>query len=640
VYVRPREDGRSVIEILDKTREEGKKIILIVDEAYRNYFTENSQKFIRDVIKPRLTFEVSATPLMTPSGEDLAEEKAGFVKVPFDNVVESGLIKRETHINKAIGNYTEFASSADEVVLHAALMKRDELAGLYGEQGINVKPLMLVQLPSERKNMLDIDISMRSEVEELLKQKGITYENKKLAVWLSDEKVNFEGIEQNDNGVEVLIFKEAVAVGWDCPRAQVLVMLRPIRSITFEIQTVGRILRMPEAKHYDEEALNQAFVYTNLQEIIINREAEGFEFFKHGKTAYLKDGIQNVSLPSVYLKRTDYGDLMQRFEDVLVEVLNEHCGITHETDYENNLAKAKKFIETDAAKLAKPILADVVLENIDIEKDITGGLDIQTIQMNVSPENLQRELDYLAQRWSMPYQARSYQKVKQSLYRWFKNFNWEYRYRDKQDLIHRIVTCSEKNQRFFSDMCDIAKKRYESVRAEEIAAKRKRTDFEFRLPPSDDFSDSYELVESIKKCPYDKCYLQKKRSEPERRFEQALEESGNVEWWYKNGVQLDRYFAVEYESENKRRAFYPDYIVRYTDGRIGIYDTKSRITTRDPETKAKAEALQRYISEVNSRLGLTVCGGIVNLRKDVLYLQNSKDYQYEDNNSKWQRWTE
>jgi type III restriction enzyme len=43
VYVRDREDGRSIIEVLDKTRDEGKQIVLIVDEAHRNYLTENSQ---------------------------------------------------------------------------------------------------------------------------------------------------------------------------------------------------------------------------------------------------------------------------------------------------------------------------------------------------------------------------------------------------------------------------------------------------------------------------------------------------------------------------------------------------------------------------------------------------------------------
>jgi type III restriction enzyme len=105
-------------------------------------------------------------------------------------------------------------------------------------------------------------------------------------------------------------------------------MLRPIRSVTFEIQTVGRILRMPEAKHYEQNILNQAFVYTNLPEIIINNNPEDLEFFKTQQTAFLKNGIENVRLPSVHFRRTDYGDLTQRFETVLVEVLNERFGIT------------------------------------------------------------------------------------------------------------------------------------------------------------------------------------------------------------------------------------------------------------------------------------------------------------------------
>ena len=57
---------------------------------------------------------------------------------------------------------------------------------------------------------------------------------------------------KNENEVEVMILKQAIALGWDCPRAQILVLFRDWKSITFSIQTVGRIMRMPEIKkgHY------------------------------------------------------------------------------------------------------------------------------------------------------------------------------------------------------------------------------------------------------------------------------------------------------------------------------------------------------------------------------------------------------
>jgi type III restriction enzyme len=60
-----------------------------------------------------------------------------------------------------------------------------------------------------------------------------------LAVYLSEDKTdNLDNIAKQNSFVEVLIFKQAIATGWDCPRAQILVMFREIKSITFEIQTV------------------------------------------------------------------------------------------------------------------------------------------------------------------------------------------------------------------------------------------------------------------------------------------------------------------------------------------------------------------------------------------------------------------
>jgi type III restriction enzyme len=67
-------------------------------------------------------------------------------------------------------------------------------------------------------------------------------------------------IDIKDSPVEVLIFKQAIATWRDCPRAKVLVMFREIKKVTFEIQTVWRILRMPERKHYSDETLNRAVV--------------------------------------------------------------------------------------------------------------------------------------------------------------------------------------------------------------------------------------------------------------------------------------------------------------------------------------------------------------------------------------------
>ncbi|HWZ65947.1 MAG TPA: DEAD/DEAH box helicase family protein [Patescibacteria group bacterium] len=635
-HVKDREDGRGIIEILDKTRAQNKQVVLIVDEAHRNYLTENSQRFIAEVIKPKLTIEVSATPLINVVAEDLISNKAGLVVVPFSDVVESGLIKQETSINQAIGKYTDLATSADELVVEAALAKRNELTKLYEESGLSVNPLILIQLPSDTEKMSALDKSVREEVEQQLSKHGITYENGKLAVWLSEDKRNLELIEKNTSEVEVLIFKEAVAVGWDCPRAQVLVMLRAIRSLTFEIQTVGRILRMPEAKHYDVPELNKAFVYTNIAGININNKPEDLDFFKN-KFAHRKEGTQDVALPSVYLHRQDYGDLTASFSSILVDCLNERFDIA-ETDMVNvAYDKADVGLELGADELKTPLLADVVVHNLDSVQDEIGSLNFEKIQAEVSDANIQREFDYLLKAWCLPYApARSFSKLKTAIYRWFGYIGYD---TGRWGEVQRIIACSKVNQTIFDEVIKTAKLKYEQVKPAEIANKKTTTHSIFSLPAVDLFGDNYELVAS-EKYPYEQCYLRKDRSEPERYFEHQLEGSDKVEWWYKNGEAQQQYFALSYKTKDeetnllKLANFYPDYIVQYKDGSVGIYDTKAGRTVTEQPTHDKSDALQAYITEQNSE-GKNLSGGILNKRDEGIFIYTGASYTPDLD--KWQR---
>jgi type III restriction enzyme len=80
---------------------------------------------------------------------------------------------------------------------------------------------------------------------------------------LSDEQENLESITSNRSNIDYLIFKQAAATGWDCPRASILVMFREIGNPIFKTQVLGRIRRMPEAKHYNLSILNNGYVFTN-----------------------------------------------------------------------------------------------------------------------------------------------------------------------------------------------------------------------------------------------------------------------------------------------------------------------------------------------------------------------------------------
>ena len=128
--------------------------------------------------------------------------------------------------------------------------------------------------------------------------------------------------------------------------------------------------------------------------------------------------------------------------------------------------------------------------------------------------------------------------------------------------------------------------------------------------------------------------------ETEIAFENLLNASNKVIWWYRNKEGESKYFAVIYELSNPRknneiekRAFYSDYIVKFADGKIGIYDTKSGSTTTSPETIAKLKALSDYIETHNAGTTLNLTGGIIDVRgtggqPKTFWLKDSADSDF------------
>ena len=257
--------------ILKNTRE-NRKIILIIDESHSSATTKRAKEIRDEIIAPNLTIEMSATPVFN------SENINARVYVEPTDVINEGMIKKEIIINDKIAEAIEKEEnekSSESLVLESAYYKEEELKKRYqklyneGETKNLITPLTLIQIPNSNYGE-----EKRAAVEKFLKNKGITTENGKLAIWLNDDKINnsYEELNTNDSKVEYLIFKMAIDTGWDCPRAQILLKFREVNSIVFEIQTVGRILRMPEAKHYTDEALNRSYVYSNIQSIAIKKE--------------------------------------------------------------------------------------------------------------------------------------------------------------------------------------------------------------------------------------------------------------------------------------------------------------------------------------------------------------------------------
>ena len=444
IYIRDNEQDFNLSSILERTKEEGREIILVIDEAHHHATSDISQRLIRD-IGPRLTIEVSATPVIQNPDE--------IISVQLEDVKKEGMIKKAVILNDHFVNLlkegkikTELSGSSEELVIDAALKKRGELLKAYQKEKTNINPLVLIQLPDRIGSLED---RMKEKVISILKNKyNISTEkgNNKLAIWLSGEHINKEDVERHDSEVQVLIFKQAIALGWDCPRAQILVLFRQWHSPIFSIQTVGRIMRMPEPDngHYSSEVLNYGYVYTNLEDIEIKEDIA-----RDYITIYISKrrvDYKPIDLLSCYSKRHRE---KTRLAPLFIEIF------LKETERYN----LKKKVDIKARKLDLKIISDWKAENIDV---LVGQRVIGDKSIMASSEDMQKLFDYFARHYLTPFypEDRSVGRVKESIYKFFEQ-SLKMDYGEKGDEIIQIVL-SDKNIQHFINVIDAAKQVYKA----------------------------------------------------------------------------------------------------------------------------------------------------------------------------------
>jgi len=599
IFVRDNEQDNNLNSIIKNTKGDGRTIILIIDESHHTANSEKSKELI-DIISPKITLEVSATPHLT---ENIAEIE----KVRLSDVKAEEMIKSEISVNPEFLDIKVGTKSSDEIVIEEALKKRVELVKMYAKEKSKINPLILIQLPDSRAGLN----SKKEEVIKILDKKGITEKNGKLAIWLSEEKTEtLPDIEKNNNEVEVLVFKQAIALGWDCPRASILVIFRETKSFTFTIQTIGRIMRMPELKYYSEEPeLNKGYVFTNLANIVIAEE-----YAKDYITTYeakRDDKIyKSIALPSIYLKRQrERTRLSGEFPKLFLKLA-----------VENDL---KKKVNLNPAKLISPIIADGKI--VDIDK--SGEIESEgTINIALNIKELQERFDKFIVQNCTPYApADSSDRMKTALYNFFnKQFSFE-KYDPK---VQRIVLGKE-NVQLFVDTINLAKERYKKEVVEKLSEKRELKETpKWEVPLFITYNSRYKAEQQPLSAI--KPFYEAKQSEPERLFVEMLNNSKKVKWWYKNGEGEIKYFAILREDD---QAFYPDFIFQLKADTIGIFETKGGMTAKD--AKERAEALQKYIKMQNKK-GKKLFGGIAIYVNGSWRYNDNEKYEYNPNNlSSW-----
>jgi len=320
-------------------------------------------------------------------------------------------------------------------------------------------------------------------------------------------------IEMSDNEVEVLIFKQAISIGWDCPRAHILAVFREYGSFEFTIQTIGRIMRMPELKHYAKvPELNKGYIFTNLENIELAEEYVK-EYVSQYESHRNESLYKPIKLKSIYLKRQRE---RTRLSSEFVKIFNS-SSIT-------NTFKSK--IKKNPTKIIKPLLSDGSILNIDK----TGEIEIKgQIEVKSSKKEIQRRFDEFVGSACSPFAPYdSSDRLKTALYQFIEN---EFGYEKLSSKAQQVVLDKE-NFQLFWDAINQAKIQYKTKIIGIISEKREEdvTD-EWEVPKIMSFKGN--CTEIKKPRSIMDSFYSKKLLKPEQHFIERLSTSNKIKWWYK-----------------------------------------------------------------------------------------------------------
>ncbi len=618
VMVRDSEQNASLYEITRRTQEEqGLPIVVVIDEEHL-FWSKSADKSAKVLqkINPKVEIRISATPKTNSDHK---------VSISREEVVKEEMIKKQVVLNPDI---TKGYNDENELNIHliqCALEKRKLLAEAYKKEGTNINPLLLIQLPNDTsESMTSEDAAIAEQVKTYLREiKDITTENKKLAVWLSSEKENLDGLEAPDNMTEVLLFKQAIALGWDCPRAAVLLIFRKLQSNQFTIQTVGRILRMPEQKFYKNDLLNVGYVYTDISKDQIQIVAEDMDYLnKDALQAIRRENLQNVALQSYYsvYKSSDRNRLGPDFKKELIDCFSR-----------NWLVKWEQFsfsFDDEEIPNSEPDESIAAQNRKQIEQNQHIKFDVLRLGVEV-PENIvfQNELGIIDVEGHKHEFAKSAGEVRRiyidycrSLLGSFEKAHSTdvlagYLLQAMEELFELFETDAMKvilyhaNKPKFTDIIAKALANYER-KLQERQRKAKERAFEqytWEVPAERLYKEStHHVMPEVEEHALLPFIELNTVSTPERRFSEFLEANkAYIDWWYKNGDEGKQHYSIPYENSQKEKAlFYVDFVVRMKNGQILLFDTKTE--NSDPEAPNKHNALIDYMAEKGLRGGVIV----------------------------------
>lgn len=542
----------NLFEKIAEAHKDGTRFVVIIDEEHMN----NTKK-ADDVISAfaaKNIIRVSATANKVPHQE--------FYEIPEDEVINAGLITRAIYVNEGVDESREIENDYD-YLLELADEKRKEIAALYKQMKVSIRPLVLIQFPMGQPETI-------KAVEDKLSSMGYTYDNGMVNIWMSDEKIVGDDLTNPDGSAAFLLMKQAISTGWDCPRAKILVKLREGGSEDFQIQTIGRIRRMPERKHYGINTLDYCYIYTldtNYKMGLLSSLDKAYQV----RRLFLKDEAKELTLVKE-LRDLDFDGLGER--ETLLKVYEHfkkkyNLGSNKKVNRENLEAGGYNFSQEIDSKILQGIFKNT-------EELVNGGADNRikiktTVNTHSHGIYLLHSVDAIKKVTGM-----QSQKVKNILRRMFskgKRTKYKFVALENADFYAFIINNVQRLKMDFKEVTS-------GLGGVQMSLKLEPKTTTFTIPEMEIYKYSEVKKRTVFRLNAYKEYTNefivgKLRSEPERLFERYCERNENVQWFYKNGDAGQQYLSIVYvDGVGKQWLFYPDYIVHMKDGTDWIIETK------------------------------------------------------------------
>lgn len=604
-------ERKNLFERIDEAYNRGYNFIVIVDEEHLNK-TIKAESII-DYLKPNYIVRVSAT--------TKKNKEAEFIQIDEIDVINEGLITRAIYINENVENNKKL-NNEHEYLIDLALEKQKNIRKEYKKNNINVNPMIIIQVPNNSDDLIQ-------QIEDILENKGYSYKNKSLAIWLNERKENIENISENNAEPVLLIMKEAVSTGWDCPRAKILVKLRSNMSENFETQIIGRIRRMPQAHHYNNLLLDNCYLYTFDEKYEETIKQELGNNAKDVKIVFLKDQFKDFTLTK-QIKNSDSDgfDDRETFRIIRDYMIKKY-------KFTNKKADNKTILEAEGYIFGNTIENTIVQDKIiKIDTDEISNANTINVKSIVNTSkngiDLRHSIGVISSKIGMKYDRTRVVLERMFLKR--KIFTKKFIDLSLIEFYAFIINNEDKLKNDFFEAVS-QESRQTTLKSESIK------EVPFKIPEMDiiKYDPNMKDINIYEKNVYKDYPNSTKKYRSERMFEKYCNDSDKIKWFYKNGEHSMDYFSIIYvDAVGKMWAFYPDYILQDCEGNTWIIETKGGENTEgeskniDIKVENKFAVLKDYAEKNNLKWGFVRDYD----KNDSLYFCNT-EYTEKMNGDNW-----